>query len=63
MTLAGEGGGGEGGGGGIPYEVLEMRIVIEFQNSWIVVYYKIHFHVQLQPICAGKLSVVRVIDK
>ena len=38
-------------------------VVIEFQSSWIVVYYKIHFRVLLQRICAGKVSVVIVIDR
>ena len=34
-----------------------MRKVIDFQNWWIVVYYKIHFCVLLQPVCAGEVSV------
>ena len=55
MTLA--------GGGFIANDVLKMRKGIESQSSWIVIYYKIHFRVLLQPICAGEVSVVTVIDK
>ena len=47
----------------IANEVLKMRKVIEFQCSWIVVYYKIHFCILLQPDCAGEVSVVIVIDQ
>ena len=42
-----------GGGGVIAYDVLKIRKVIEFQNSWIVIYYKIHFRFLLQPMHAG----------
>ena len=41
----------------IANDVLKMRKVIDFQNWWIVVYYKIHFCVLLQPVCAGEVSV------
>ena len=51
------------GWGVIASDILKMRKVIEFQSSAFVVYYKIHFRVLLQHICAGKVSVVIVIDK
>ena len=51
------------GWGVIANDVLKMRKVIEFQSSRIANYYKIHFRVLLQPICAGEVSVVIVIDK
>ena len=35
------------------FEVLKRRKVIEIQSSGIVIYYKIHFRVPLEPICAG----------
>ena len=47
----------------IANDILKMRKVIEFQISSIVLYYRIHFRVMLQPICAGELSVVIVINK
>ena len=52
----------------IANDVLKMRQVIEFlflsyRSSWIAIYYKIHFRVLLQPICAGEVSLVIVIDK
>ena len=40
-----------------------MTKVIEFQSSWVAIYYKIQFSVLLQSICAGEVSVVIVIDK
>ena len=43
-------------GGGVGVDVLKMRRVN-------VIYYKIHFRVLLQPICAGEVSLVIVIDK
>ena len=49
--------------GGIANDFLKMRKVMEFQSSLIVVYYKIHFCVLLQPICTGQASVVIVIEK
>ena len=39
------------------------RKVMEFESSLIVIYYKFHFLVLLQSICAGGVSVVIVIDK
>ena len=62
--LGGGGGWGrEAGGEVIANDVLKMRRVIEFQSLGIVVYYKINFGVLLQPICAGEVSVVIVVDK
>ena len=49
--------------GGIANDVFKMRKVIEFQSSWIVIYYKIHFCVLLQPIHACEVPVVIVISK
>ena len=41
----------------------DMKKVIKFQSSGIVIYYKIHFRVLLQHIYASEVSVVTVIDK
>ena len=57
MTLTG------GKGAAIAKDLLKMRKVIKFQSSWIAINYKIHFRVLLQPICAGDVSVVIIIDK
>ena len=54
---------GEVGGWVIANDALKKRKFVEFQSSWIAVYYKIHFCVLLQPICAGEVSVVIVLDK
>ena len=43
--------------------ILKMREATEFQSSWIAVYNKIYFRVLLQPIWAGEVSIVIVIDK
>ena len=43
-------------GGVIANDILKMGKVIEFQSSGIVIFYKIHLHVLLQPICAGEVS-------
>ena len=50
-------------GGVIANDVMKMRKVIEFQSSWIVVYYKIHFRVLLQLICPVEGSVAIVTGK
>ena len=47
----------------IAIDVLKMAKRIEFQSSWIALYYQIHFRVLLQPICAGEVSVVIVTNK
>ena len=61
MTLAsGMGGGVELGGGN---KILKMRKFIKFQSLCFDIYYKIDFRVLLQPIGAGKVSAVTVIDK
>ena len=39
------------------------RKVIEFESSLIVIYYKFHFPVSPQSICADEVLVVIVIDK
>ena len=33
--------------GVIANDVLKMRKAIDFQSSWVAIYYKIHFHVVL----------------
>ena len=45
----------------IAKDILIMREVIEFQSSLIAIYYKIHFCVLLQPMCAGEVPDVIVI--
>ena len=50
-------------GGVIANDVMKMRKVIEFQSSWIVVYYKSHFRVLLQLICPVEGSVAIVTEK
>ena len=55
MTLA--------GGRIIANDALKKRKVIEIQSSWIAIYYKIYFRVQLQTTCADYVSVVIVVDK
>ena len=47
------------GVGGIARDVLKIRKVIEFQSSWIVIYFKTHFRVLLQPNFAGEVSGIR----
>ena len=47
----------------IANDVLKKRKVIEFESSWIAIYYKIHFCVLLQNICAGEVSFTIVIEK
>ena len=45
----------------IPNDFLIIKKVIEFQSSWIFVYYKIHFRVLLQLICAAEVPVEIII--
>ena len=40
-----------------------LNYMRQFQSSWIIVYYKFHFCILLQPISAGEVSVVIVIRK
>ena len=47
------------GVGGIARDVLKIRKVIEFQSSWIVIYFKTHVSVLLQPNFAGEVSGIR----
>ena len=51
------------GGSVIANDVLKMGNIIDFQSSWIVIHYKIHFRVLLQAIYGGEVSVGIVIDK
>ena len=52
-----------GGGGPITNDVLKMKKVIDFQSSWIVIYYNSDVHALLQSICASEVSIVIVLDK